>query len=136
MDKQDARISAILGTKNLDVTEAKLKKYQRYLKENLEFPVRLTGSEDFDWEEYYVFGPGNQKEYEQLKKTRPSYTDTFNLLSFEEEIEEWTGILVKVERTSDRKRFALPLADLKAIDKKSKNHELLDDYSVWFVNYR
>jgi hypothetical protein len=37
---------------------------------------------------------------------------------------------------SDKKKFVLPLADLKSTDRKSKNYQLLDDYSVWFVNNR
>jgi hypothetical protein len=136
IEKQDARICANLATKNLAVTKAKLKTYLRYLKGTLEFPVKVKGIEDFEWEEYYVFGPGSQREYEQLKKTNPSYTDTFNLLGLVEEVEDWEGILAKLVRLSDKKRFTLPLADLRATDKSSKNYELLDDYSVWFVNNR
>lgn len=45
------------------------------------------------------------------------------------------GLFAKLTRVSDKKRFQIPLADLKAIDIESKNHQLLDDYSVWFVNY-
>jgi hypothetical protein len=44
--------------------------------------------------------------------------------------------MVNVRRVSDKKTFVLPLADLKATDKKSQNYELLDDYSTWFVNYQ
>jgi len=136
IEKQGARISANLGTKNLAVTKAKLKTYLRYLKGHLEFPVKVKGIEDFEWEEYYVFGPGSEREYEQLKKTNPSYTDTFNLVGLVEEVEDWEGILAKLVRLSDKKRFTLPLADLRATDKSSKNYELLDDYSLWFVNNR
>jgi hypothetical protein len=45
------------------------------------------------------------------------------------------GLFAKVTRISDKKRFQIPLADLKAIDEKSNNYQILDDYSVWFVNY-
>jgi hypothetical protein len=41
-----------------------------------------------------------------------------------------------MKRVSDKKKFTLPLAELKAADKRSKNYQLLDDYSVWFVNNR
>ncbi|MCJ7582605.1 MAG: hypothetical protein MUP98_18985 [Candidatus Aminicenantes bacterium] len=51
-----------------------------YLKKNLSYPCVLTGIEDFNWEEFYVFGPGDKEEYEELKKTKPSYMDTFELL--------------------------------------------------------
>ncbi len=71
---------------------------------------------------------------DSLKKKQPSYTDTFNLISFENELDENNGILVKVGRLSDKKKFLLPLADLKSTGEESKNYQLLDDYSVWFVN--
>ena len=99
-------------------------------------PCQLTGIEDFEWEEYYVFGPGSKKEYEQLKKTQPSYTDKYELIDFEDEVDEFYGVMVNVKRLSDRKKFELPLADLEATDKKSDDYQLLDDYSVWFVNNR
>jgi hypothetical protein len=95
----------------------------------------LTGSEDFKWEEYYLLGPGSQKEYERLSKTRPSYQDTFKLLDLDAEIDFEYGIFAKVRRMADRKKFILPLADLRATDKKSKNYRLVEDYLVWFVNY-
>lgn len=141
-DDQDERIAKVLGIKNfndigderLDVSKKTIKRYLKYLKEHIDYPCQLTGIEDFRWEEYYVFGPGNKKEYERLKKTRPSYTDKFTLLSFEDEIDSDEVIMVKVQRVSDKKNFSLPLAELEATDKKSKNYQLLDDYSVWFVN--
>lgn len=136
MDDQDKRISLILGDAQADVTEETLERYLTYLKQHIELPCQLTGIEDFDWEEYYVFGPGDKKEYEKLKKTRPSYTDKFDLVSFEDAVDEEVGILVNVRRLSDKKRFTLPLAELEATNEKSKNYTLLDDYSVWFVNNR
>ena len=41
-----------------------------------------------------------------------------------------------VRRISDGKEFLLGLSELEATDKKSKNYQLLDDYSFWFVNNR
>ena len=41
-----------------------------------------------------------------------------------------------VRRKSDGKEFYLGLAEIVAVDKKSKNYQLLDDYAVWFVNNR
>ena len=135
-EKQEERIIAILGTKKLDVTRKTLKTYLEYLKNHVEMPCQLTGIEDFEWEESYVFGFGSKKEYEELKKTQPSYTDKFSLISFIGDVDEWYGLLVRVQRISDKKKFVLPLADLKSTDRKSKNYQLLDDYSVWFVNNR
>ena len=56
-------------------------------------------------------------------------------MSFDDQIEDMEGLMVRVKRKSDRKRFVIPLAELKAMDKKSLNYRLLDDYSIWFVNY-
>jgi len=136
IDKQDERISAIFGGEIPNVTEESLSTYLTYLKEHLELPCELTGIEDFDWEEYYVIGPGDQKEYERLKKTKPSYTDKYDLLSLADEVDGWVGILVNAKRGSDKKEFTLPLAEMEATDERSKNYQLLDDYSVWFVNNR
>ncbi|MBI5787327.1 MAG: hypothetical protein HZA78_00530 [Candidatus Schekmanbacteria bacterium] len=135
LDKQDKRIQQILGSHGMDVSEEASLRYMDYLKKNINFPCQLTGIEDFPWEEYYVLGPGSKKEYEKLKKEQPSYTDVFNLVSFEDELDENNGILVNVQRLSDKKSFILPLDYLKSVDKKSKNYQLLDDYSVWHINY-
>ncbi len=108
---------------------------KNYLEINLELPVKLTGIEDFNWEEYYIFGPGDEREYEELKKTRPSCRDTFNMIRIDDYRDDDYGLFAKLTRVSDKKRFQISLADLKAIDIESKNYQLLDDYSVGFVNY-
>jgi hypothetical protein len=137
-EDQEERIQNILGVKNeedMTVDDKNLKKYYNYLKANIDFSVPVTGIEDFRWEEYYVFGPGDQDEYKKLKKTRPSYTDKYKIIKiYDYNWEE--GIIVKVKRISDNKKFTLPLADLESDDENSTNYQILDDYSVWFVNNR
>jgi hypothetical protein len=131
---QENRIEKILGEDNLEVSDESLEMYRSYLQKNIKRPCQLTGIEDFSWEEYYILGPGDKKEYEELKKTQPSYQDVYTFISFDDQVED-EGLMVKVIRISDRKQFVLPLADLKATDKKSPNYRLIDDYAVWFVNY-
>jgi len=137
-DKQEKRIAEVFGQDEVpNVSDDTLTTYLDYLKKNVKLPCRITGIEDmgyFGWEEYYTFGPGSKREYERLKKSRASFMDTFELLSFDDEIYE-VGILVNVKRVSDKRKFVIPLAELEAGDKKSKNYQLLNDYSVWFVNY-
>jgi len=87
-EKQEKRIIAILGTKKLDVTRKTLTTYLKYLKNNVEIPCQLTGIEDFEWEEPYVFGFGSKREYEELEKTQPSYKDKFNLIKFVDDIDD------------------------------------------------
>ena len=80
MDTQEERIAQILADGDVDNEEMQEKssetivKYLHYLKKNIEFPCIVTGLEDFPWEEKYVFGPGNKKEYEKLKKVNVCLT--------------------------------------------------------------
>ncbi|MDQ7009386.1 MAG: calcium-binding protein [Candidatus Gracilibacteria bacterium] len=138
LDLQEKRIENILkngnNTSYLKDTET-IQIYFKYLKDNIELPLKMSGIEDFYWEEKYVMGEGNKKEYEKLKKTNPSYTDIFEFIDFEE-IEDYDEqIFVKVRRESDNKNFILELDQLESIDKKSKNYQLLEDFVTWFVNY-
>jgi hypothetical protein len=135
-DKQRKRLADIFGTEDVPAVKTEtLERYLDHLKQHLEFPCQLTGMEDFPWEEMYIIGPGDKEEHEELRQTQPSYLDTYELLSFGD-ITPRSGIRVNVRRVSDQKTFVLPLADLKATDEKSKNDELLDDLSAWFVNWR
>jgi hypothetical protein len=141
MDKnhkeQENRIKKVFPENMEDISKSEetIELYKEYLEKNLEFPITLTGIEDFSWEEFYVLGPGNKKEYEELKKTRASYTDKFILNKILDNIDDFCGLFVKVTRESDKKKFEIPLADLEVVNKSSKNYKLLDDYSVWIVNY-
>ncbi|MCD6199929.1 MAG: hypothetical protein J7K15_15410 [Deltaproteobacteria bacterium] len=139
IDQQMKRIQAILKVNDEDdmvVNDENLEKYFQYLNKNIAFLCIVTGIEDFRWEEFYVLGPGDQDEYEELKKTQPSYTDHYRILSFDDHYDEDNGILANVRRVSDKRKFTLPLEDLEAVGRTSINYQILDDYSVWFVNYR
>jgi hypothetical protein len=132
---REIRIEDILEEDNLKVSYKSLVAYRNYIQNKILFPCDLTGREDFYWEEIYVFGSGDKKEYEELKKTQPSYSDTYTYVSFDDQIEDNNGLMVKVKRISDSKLFVLPLADLKVTDKTSQNQELIHDYAVWYINY-
>ncbi len=141
-DAQDERIHAILPEGGSGSFGDSVEKFYRHLTESLQLPCDVTGIEDFRWEEYYVLGPGDRKEYERLRKTQPSYQDTLELLAIEWDLfSEWMlfhgeDLAGRVRRKSDGKEFHLGLAEIKAVDKHSLNYQLLDDYSVWFVNNR
>ncbi len=137
MNNQDDRIASIFGVDEVpEVSVETLRTYLQYIKDNIDSSCEITGIEDFQWEEYYIFGPGSEKEYEKLRKTNPSYMDHYKIISFEDEPYEDYGILVNLKRISDGKKFTLPLTDLKTTDKKTPSYQILDDYSVWFVNWR
>ncbi|MEB3343150.1 calcium-binding protein [Okeania sp.] len=135
----EQKLEEVLRTTDLEVDLTNLKKYLKYLKQNLTIPCLVTGTEEFEWEEYYTIGPGNkkeyQKEYQKLKKTQPSYTDEFNLLKLDSKFDVDYGILAVLERTTDQRKFTLPLADLETVAEDSTNSELLEDYSLWFYTY-
>jgi len=143
LDEQfDARIEGILGDA-LDLTSAEcVERFYEHLRKGLQLPCEVTGIEDFDWEEYYVVGPGDPEEYEQLRQDQPSYRDVFLLLDIKKDIiSEWMlfpgeDLAAGVRRQSDGREFCLGLAELKAVDKQSANYQLLDDYAVWLVNNR
>jgi len=120
-----------------DVSLEMLEKYFQYLSQNVKGNLLLTGQESmgyFAWEEKFDFGYGSQKEYDQLRKQKASYHDKFKLLRLKN-IDPSYGIIAAVSRISDNKKFDIPLADLEACDENTTEYMLLDDYSMWFVNY-
>lgn len=131
----EQKLEEIFNTNNLKVNQSNLKKYFKYLKQNIEFPCLVTGIEEFEWEEHYTIGPGSEKEYQKLKKKKPSYTDVFNLLKLDDRLNLESGVLAELERTTDSQKFTLPLAELEAVMEDSENAELLEDYSMWFFTY-
>jgi hypothetical protein len=112
------------------VKEKTLKVFLKHLRKNVEIPCMLTGSEDFEWEEFYIIGPGSKEEHEQLRKTHASYLDTYELIDFVLDLYNDEGIHAQVRRISDKKIFVLPLEYLKVKPRKSKNSNLIDDYAV------
>ncbi len=135
-DKQDKRIIKILGAGNLGVTLESLTLYREYLRKHLETPCTMTGIEDLQWEDKHSFGYADETDSEVLNNNRPSSTDVYELKRFEELIDEDIGILVKVKRVKDNRRFILDLKSLKAVDKASENYMLIDDYATWFGSNR
>ena len=141
-DAQDRRIEAIRGDDEVSDFDGAVAVFFRHFKANLQLPCEVTGIEDFRWEEPYVLGVWGQDEYEQLKRTQPSHEDRYELLEISREgWSKWKmfyadDIAAHVRRISDGREFILGLAELEATDKKSPNHQLIDDYAVWFVNSR
>jgi hypothetical protein len=132
-DEFELELQEILGTDDLEVNEENLSRYLQFMKARIKPPYKLTGNGEFDWEEEYVSGLKSKKEYEKLKKQQPSYTDTFSLVQFCDVGTE--GIMVKVERTSDRRQFILPLIDLEVTTEDPQHFELIENYILWFFSY-
>ncbi len=136
LDTQDQRIADVFGTVDVpDVDTETLERYLAHLRTSLEFPCQVTGIESFEWEEYYMYEGGSEKEHARLRKTRPSCMDTYELLSFDNDVDPEDGILVNVKRVSGKEAFVLALAKLEATKRKSANYQLLNDYAIWFTTW-
>lgn len=132
----EPKVYAILGNQNLEVNLRNQKKYLSYLKQAIQKPCLLTGNQEFAWEEYYIFGDGTQKQHEKQRKTKASFMDEFTLIGFSPNISKSDGIMVEVERVSDRKKFMLPLWQLEEVEPTTKNSELINNYVTWFEYYQ
>lgn len=141
-DKQTQRIAAILGGASEQTFDRRVEKFYQHLRASLQLPCEVTGIEDFNWEEFYVFGPGDQAEYQTLRRSNPSYEDRFELLQIEKDFgSEWMmfpheDLAAHVRRKSDAKEFRLGLSEVRAARKGSANDQPLDDYAVWFASSR
>jgi hypothetical protein len=140
IDEQEARIAKVISDdENLSFKDS-VEKFYHHLNKSLQLPFEVTGIEDFQWEEYYMIGSGDQEKYRKLCKNQPSFRDTFDLVAIKANVHsKWMmfsgeDLAGQVQRKSDGKEFYLGVAEIEAVDKKSKNYQLLDDYVVWFVN--
>ncbi|MEM6320892.1 MAG: hypothetical protein AAF960_24715 [Bacteroidota bacterium] len=134
-DDEEQFIAELLETNDISVNPTNLEKYRSFLIRNLEGRVLLTGTEDFPWEERFVFGYGTKKEYAQMRKTRPSYQDTFLLTKLLPINRRKRDLVAEVKRQSDGKNFEILLSWLECVDKESANYNLLQAFSSWVVNY-
>jgi len=133
MDDQEIRIEKILG-RDCKKSMSTALKYKKYLSTSIKLPCLLTGVEDFPWEERYILG-GSKKEYQKLKEENPSYTDKYELIELLEPEAEEFEIIAKVKRITDDKIFQIGLSWLESTTKNDSNYRILNDYSVWHINY-
>lgn len=134
LERAVAKTNKKLGFKACYSFTKRLKLYLEYLKKEIKLPCYVTGSDEFDWEEEYLFSSGRQQEYQKQKINNPSHQDTFEILSFVDEFDAEDGLKVEVRRVSDDRLFTLVLADLQCTDEESDNYELIEDYSLWFLS--
>lgn len=136
-DAARKRIAKVFGMDEApEVDKESLQVYRSYLHRLLDKETVLTGREDFLWEEFYVFGPGDKNEYEELKKRRASYTDLFALIDIPEKTIGEHDLIAKVKRLSDGKKFEIGLSWLTTNKKKTAAYQVLDDFATWVVNWQ
>ena len=136
MDAGYVRIAKVFGNDEIPMVDKEtLLKYRQHVLHNIDRMAVIVGREDFPWEEKYVFGGGSHVEYEKLKRTRPSYTDEYELIDILQDIVEENDLTATVKRLSDGKRFEIGLSWLRTKKKNGKDHQLLDDFATWAVNW-
>jgi hypothetical protein len=133
MEDWEQRIERILGD-DAERSPKNAKRYLAHLKRSLKLPVRVTGREDFPWEEPYIFGDWSQREYAELKKSNPSYTDSFDLLDLLPP-DEHEDVTAKIRRIPDGQVFTIGLSWLTTAKEEGPEFEILDDYATWHANY-
>jgi len=108
---QSDRIKKVLnGCANLSVGSETMQVYFLYLSENLNLPCDVVTASEY--EKY------------QLELLENSEDDLF-------------GLLGKVKLLSDERKISMiPLCDLRAVNNRSENFEILNDYAAWFINYQ
>ncbi len=142
---QEERIMQVFGANTEEdipsVDETTLQTYARHLKAHIQLPCLLTGIESigyFGWEERFQFGYGSKAEHDRMRKEFGSLDDQFLLEEFTPTLKTvgWSlDIVVTVKRSGDGKRFEIPLSELEATDENSDNTILLNDFTVWKVNW-
>jgi hypothetical protein len=117
-EKRVAQIFGVAEDEELpDVSENTLEIYHGYLGENLSFP--------FDAEYSQETGP--------LEDTHYDFQAT-GLLDLDECPDlEFYGLFCEGKR--ERRRVVVPLAEVE-VKQRGKNRQLIEDYSMWFWNYR
>ena len=136
MKEFERPIAEALGTSSVpSVSKRYLFIYRQYITKRFHMNTLLTGREDFQWEEPFLFGYGKNSEYERLKRTRPSYKDKFLLTDIKhDELIQDKDLIAVVVRQSDHKRFEIGLSWLTTMNKKAKAFRLLNDYATWIAN--
>ena len=133
---QFRRIESVLGDIEHLTFHQTIDIFFDFFQKNLTLPCIVTGEDIFKWEEYYIFGSGEKKDYQKQRENQPSYVDIYELYNITRNDEsEWMmykdDIGAHVKRLSDGKKFILGLSELKTPDRKAVAYQMLDDYSVW-----
>ena len=121
IEKSEKRIAQILGVEKSeelpDVSKKILKIYHSYLNKNLSFP--------FDAEYSKETGP--------LEDTYYDIKVTGLFKSGECPDLEFYGLFCKGKQ--GRRKIEIPLGEV-TVKQESKNKQLIEDYRMWFWNYR
>lgn len=111
MSDQEKRIEKVLeGCADKSVSTETLDAFYHVLLELLDMPCEVVGKADLV---------------------------RYILCDVENSGDDMYGLLGKLKLASDEKQeHIIPLCDIKAVDNRSMEFALLNDYGTWFVNYQ
>jgi len=112
LGKQGQRIHKVLRNVDEDDDLLAFDTWREYLEAQLKLPFEAVV---FEWQERGPLQAG----------------DRVTVFGFEG-VEDLYGVMVNIK--ARRGEYVFPLCDLKAVDNKSANYTLTDDYAVWFAN--
>jgi hypothetical protein len=110
--EEGRRIQQVLADVDADDEMATLEAWEDYLEENLTFPF---AAEIDEWQERGPLQAGDRVKVMGIGLVDDLY-----------------GIIVDVRR--ERGKYAFPLCDLEVVGEDSPNHQIVEDYRVWFAN--
>ena len=114
LGEEGVRIQKVLsGIERFDY-ELALQTWKKHLEKKLKFPIKAEVVELIDRGSLRV-------------------GDRVIICGIDEFIDEMRGLFAKVTYEQS-KEFEFPLADLEALDKKSKNYQMIKDYVIWYAN--
>lgn len=113
LGEEGKRIQKVLAGVDADDEMDALGAWEEHLDEQLQFPFEAV------IDEFQEHGPLRAG----AKVMVTSIADA---------TDEMYGIIVNLR--VERRKYAFPLCDLEATDKKSANYQLVKDYAVWFAN--
>lgn len=109
-------------------------KWLNYIQNQVTLPSKVSGIEEFSWEEPYIMGGWDPKEYEELKKTNPSYSDMYDLVKVY--LPEGNDTLIaEIVRISDQSKFHMRLCFLEGCSGDKGVDSIIDTYAYWHYNY-
>ncbi len=112
LDEEGERIQKVLDGIDPQDEDACLETWFKHLEETLTFPF------DAELTEHYSYVPIHAG-------------DTIRVIALNGVFEDY-GILVDV--TKDRRKYQLPLADLRVKDNQASQYQVVEDYAVGFAN--
>ena len=119
----EKRIEEIIQDESFNVEPETLKKYLIFLKEKIALPHKVTGI-------------ANNFTYSEYENDTPSGNEEFEIIKFEEDVENCSNIFVKVKQLSDEGEiFSLQLFEFESLNKDSEEARILKDYTHWIENF-